>query len=253
MNKNFKYFFLVILNISFFYTQVNTESIRSNLLENGTFNKINVDFDYDNIDSNEFLNIKLGYRFDIISPNYTAFIQLKYENGYKNADGIRDVINNKGFCHIRYTKEIIKNYFFETFTQYEFNDFLKIEDRYLLGLGTRIKFDFIKNNPIYLGLGIMNEIEKYDSDEDKNLIRSTNYISNNTKINDKITLSNIIYFQLDLADANDFRVLYDASINLETIKNLYLNFGINYRYDNDPHEDFSQSYTQLLSGISYNF
>ena len=65
-------------------------------------------------------------------------------------------------------------------------------------------------------------------------------------------MSNIIYFQIDLADANDFRILYDASINLETIKNLYLNFGINYRYDNDPHS-FSQSYTQLLSGISYNF
>ena len=130
---------------------------------------------------------------------------------------------------------------------------LKIEDRYLLGLGTRIKFDFKSNNPIYLGLGIMNEWEKYDSDDDKNLIRSTNYISNNTKINDKTILSNIIYFQIDLADANDFRILYDASINLETIKNLYLNFGINYRYDNDPHEGFSQSYTQLLSGISYNF
>ena len=99
----------------------------------------------------------------------------------------------------------------------------------------------------------MNEREKYDSDDDKNLIRSTNYISNNTKINDKTILSNIIYFQIDLADANDFRILYDASINLETIKNLYLNFGINYRYDNDPHEGFSQSYTQLLSGISYNF
>ena len=253
MNKIIKYFFLIILNISFFYTQVNTEAIRNNSLENGIFNKINVDFDYDNIDSNEFLNIKFGYRFDIINSNYSTFIQLKYENGYKNADGIRDVINNKGFCHIRYTKEFIKNYFFETFTQYEFNDFLKIEDRYLLGLGTRIKFDFKNNNPIYLGLGIMNEREKYDSDDDKNLIRSTNYISNNTKINDKTILSNIIYFQIDLADANDFRILYDASINLETIKNLYLNFGINYRYDNDPHEGFSQSYTQLLSGISYNF
>ena len=41
MNKIIKYFFLTILNISFFYAQVNTEAIRNNSLENGIFNKIN--------------------------------------------------------------------------------------------------------------------------------------------------------------------------------------------------------------------
>ena len=101
----------------------------------------------------------------------------------------------------------------------------------------------------------MNEKEIYELDVegDKNLIRSTNYLSNSTKINDNVTLSNIIYFQLDIGDANDYRILYDSSINVETIKNLSLNFAINYRYDNDPHENSSQSYTQLSSGIEYEF
>ena len=250
MNNYIKYLFF---SISIIFTQVNTEAMRNDNLNEGLFNKIGVDLDYDNIDKNEILNLKLSYRLDYIKTEFSTFMNINFENGYNKIDGIKNTIKNKGFCHARYTKNIIENYFIETFIQYEFNDFLNIEDRYLLGLGTRIKFNTKNNNPIFLGIGIMNEKEIYTNDDDKNLIRSTNYLSNNTKINSKLTFSNIVYFQLDIADANDFRILYDGSINMETIENLFLKFGINYKYDNDPHENFSQSYTQLSTGIVYNF
>ena len=73
----------------------------------------------------------------------------------------------------------------------------------------------------------MNEKEIYSNNDAKNLIRSTNYLSNSINIKDNITLSNIIYFQLDIGDANDYRILYDSSINVETVKNLFLHFAIN--------------------------
>ena len=254
MNE-YKIIFFLFAFISLSISQVNTESMRKKDINEGIFNTVNIDADYDNADDNEIFNINFSYRLDFIKSDFNTFMKLNYENGYKKTGNSTNTINNKGFCHIRYTKNLIKNYFLETFIQYEFNDFLNIKDRYLLGIGTRIKFDTKKNNSIFLGIGLMNEKEIYELDveDDKNLIRSTNYLSNSTKINDNVTLSNIIYFQLDIGNANDYRILYDSSINVETIKNLSLNFAINYRYDNDPHENSSQSYTQLSSGIEYEF
>ena len=252
MNE-YKIIFFLSIFISLSICQVNTESMRKSNLNEGIFNKISIDLDYDNANNNEIFNINFNYRIDFIKSDFNTFMKLNYENGYDKTDDNKNTINNKGFCHIRYTKNLIEKYFLETFIQYEFNDFLNIKDRYLLGLGTRIKLDTKKNNSIFLGIGLMNEKEIYEVDDDKNLIRSTNYLSNSTKINDNITLSNIIYFQLDIGNSNDYRILYDSSINVETVKNLFLNFAINYRYDNDPHENFSQSYTQLSSGIEYEF
>ena len=255
MNK-YKIILFLFAFISLSTSQINTESIRKNNSSEGIFNTINIDFDYDNADNNEIFNINFGYRLDFIQSGFNTFMKLNYENGYNKTDGATNTIEDKGFCHIRYTKDIkSKILFLETFAQYEFNDFLNIKDRYLLGIGTRIKFDTKKNNSIFLGIGLMNEKEIYELEleDNKNLIRSTNYLSNSTKINDNVTLSNIIYFQLDIGDANDYRILYDSSINVGTIKNLSLNFAINYRYDNDPHGDSSQSYTQLSSGIEYEF
>ena len=252
MNK-YKIIFFLFIFISLSICQVNTESMRKSNLNEGIFNKISIDLDYDNADDNEILNINFSYRIDFIKSDFNTFMKLNYENGYDKTDGYKNTINNKGFCHIRYTKNLIEKYFLETFIQYEFNDFLNIEDRYLLGLGTRIQVDTKDNNSIFLGIGLMNEKEIYSNNDAKNLIRSTNYLSNSINIKDNITLSNIIYFQLDIGDANDYRILYDSSINVETVKNLFLHFAINYRYDNDPHENSSENYTQLLSGIEYEF
>ena len=38
----------------------------------------------------------------------STFIQLKYENGYKNADGIRDVIIIKDFVILDIQKNLLK-------------------------------------------------------------------------------------------------------------------------------------------------
>ena len=252
MNK-YKIIFFLFVFISLSICQVNTEAMRKSNLNEGIFNKISIDLDYDNADDNEILNINFSYRIDFIKSDFNTFMKLNYENGYDKTEDNINTINYKGFCHIRYTKNLIEKYFLETFIQYEFNDFLNIEDRYLLGLGTRIQVDTKDNNSIFLGIGLMNEKEIYSNNDAKNLIRSTNYLSNSTKINDNITLSNIIYFQLDIGNANDYRILYDSSISVETVKNLFLNFTINYRYDNDPHENSSENYTQLLSGIEYEF
>ena len=253
MNK-YKIIFFLFAFISLSTSQINTESIRKNNSSEGIFNTINIDFDYDNADNNEIFNINFGYRLDFIQSGFNTFMKLNYENGYNKTDGATNTIEDKGFCHIRYTKDIkSKILFLETFAQYEFNDFLNIESRYLAGIGARMKFSLKNFNAIFLGIGVMNEKETYSNDPDENLIRSTNYLSNTTKINNNISLTTIIYLQLDIEDVDDYRILYDGSINVKALENLSLNFAINYKYDNDPHENFSESYTQLSSGIEYEF
>ena len=57
MNNFIKY---LIFSISIIFAQVNTEAMRNINLNEGLFNRISVDLDYDNIDKNEILNLKLS-------------------------------------------------------------------------------------------------------------------------------------------------------------------------------------------------
>ena len=181
---------------------------------------------------------------------------ISLENGYKKEENTpKNIITKKGFIHLRTTKNILKNYQMEVFTQYEFNEFLLLIDRYLLGAGLRIGFNNNKLSTIYLGVGLMIENETYDLDEEneKSLLRSTNYIKNNIALSANIELNNTAYFQIASDDFNDYRILYDGGLDFHVNESFAFTIELNYRYDNDPHGDLGRSYIQISNGMSFNF
>ena len=87
---------------------------------------------------------------------------LNYENGYEKEKGaVKNTIVIKGFGHLRVTKSLTEKYFIEGFTQYGFNDFLDLENRFLVGTGLRIKLNENDRMTTFLGVGAMQENEKY--------------------------------------------------------------------------------------------
>ena len=145
-----------------------------------------------------------------------------YENGYeKDPDKLQNQIVNKGFGHLRLMKSISSNIFIELFTQFGFNDFLVMKDRKLAGGGLRYKM--LKGEKIYsfIGIGVMQENEIYDLENEptKNLIRSTNYISWNINITENAFLNNTAYYQFSASDMNDFRLLYEGGLEFELSEN----------------------------------
>ena len=236
--------------------QINTEAMRSENVTDRFINKINVDFGIEKADA-EVIELAATYRVDYFNPTGLHFFSiLNYENGYEQEKGLeKNQVVNKGFGHLRMTKMISSKLFFEVFTQFGFNDFLLMKDRKLAGGGLRYKMVSNDRMNTFLGIGLMQENEIYDivNEPEKKLLRSTNYLRWNINIAENTELYNTVYYQVSSSDINDYRLLYDGSIDFSVNENLSFFIELNYRYDNDPHGNMGKSYVQLNNGIEFTF
>ena len=236
--------------------QINTEAMRSENVTDEFINKVNVDFGIEKADA-KVIELAAAYRLDYFNPTgLHVFLILNYENGYKQEKGLeKNQVVNKGFGHLRMTKMISSKLFFEVFTQFGFNDFLLMKDRKLAGSGLRYKMVSNDRMNAFLGIGLMQENEIYDivNEPEKKLLRSTNYLRWNINIAENTQLYNTVYYQFSFSDINDYRSLYDGSINFSVNENLSFVIELNYRYDNDPHGNMGKSYIQLNNGIEFTF
>ena len=236
--------------------QINTEAMRSENVTDGFINKVNVDFGIEKADA-EVIELAAAYRVDYFNPTgLHIFFILNYENGYEQKKGLdKNQVVNKGFGHLRMTKMISSKLFFEVFTQFGFNDFLLMKDRKLAGSGLRYKMVSNDRMNTFLGIGLMQENEIYDivNEPEKKLLRSTNYLRWNINIAENTQLYNTVYYQFSSSDINDYRLLYDGSIDFSVNENLSFFIELNYRYDNDPHGNMGKSYVQLNNGIEFTF
>ena len=236
--------------------QINTEAMRSENVTDGFINKVNVDFGIEKADA-EVIELAATYRVDYFNPTgLHVFFILNYENGYEQEKGLeKNQVVNKGFGHLRMTKMISSKLFFEVFTQFGFNDFLLMKDRKLAGSGLRYKMVSNDRMNTFLGIGLMQENEIYDivNEPEKKLLRSTNYLRWNINITENTELNNTVYYQFSSSDINDYRLLYDGSINFSVNEKLSFVIELNYRYDNDPHGNMGKSYIQLNNGIEFTF
>jgi len=236
--------------------QINTEAMRSENVTDKFINKVNVDFGIEKADA-KVIELAASYRLDYFNPTgLHIFFILNYENGYEQKKGLdKNQVVNKGFGHLRMTKMISSKLFFEVFTQFGFNDFLLMKDRKLAGSGLRYKMVSNDRMNTFLGIGLMQENEIYDivNEPEKKLLRSTNYLRWNINITENTQLYNTVYYQFSFSDINDYRLLYDGSINFSVNENLSFFIELNYRYDNDPHGNMGKSYIQLNNGIEFTF
>ena len=236
--------------------QINTEAMRSENVTDEFINKVNVDFGIEKADA-EVIELAAAYRLDYFNPTgLHVFLILNYENGYEQEKGLdKNQVVNKGFGHLRMTKMISSKLFLEVFTQFGFNDFLLMKNRKLAGSGLRYKMGSNDRMNTFLGIGLMQENEIYDivNEPEKKLLRSTNYLSWNINIAKNAQLYNTVYYQFSFSDINDYRLLYDGSINFSVNENLSFFIELNYRYDNDPHGNMGKSYIQLNNGIEFTF
>lgn len=143
--------------------------------------------------------------------------------------------------------------------QKEYNEFTLLKDRELAGGGLRVALvqeeDQNSSVNIYLGIGVMWEQEVLDlsPDEETEIYRSTNYISCRLKANDTTTLAATAYYQPDLEDSSDYRVIFDGTLAFKITRSLSFTFNINYRFDNEPPAGIKRYDTEITNGISLNF
>ena len=249
------HFLRLVLMSGYVICQVNTEAMRNAKDNSGITNSLGFDFGFEK-SNQEVMEIAGKYRLDYISKNgMHSFFVINYDNGYEKESDQKNSIVNKGFSHLRFTKNISDLLYVELFMQYGFNDFLLMKERQLFGSG--IRYNIVDREKIngFLGVGLMREDEKYDleTNENMSLLRSTNYFTWHFKISDNTTLQNTAYYQFDLSRSSDSRLLYDGDLNIALNERLAFTLTLNYRQDSEPHGDLGKSYIQLKNGIEYIF
>lgn len=236
------------------YSQVNTEAIRSSKIDYGFRSRIDLLFGL-NSGNSEFISGEAKLRLDYIQSNYRTF--LAGELAYK--EGNNAVISDKGFLHGRYIYKLDSLLEPELFIQKEFNEFVLLSDRNLLGAGVRLTLsntDFVADSSaeidIYLGSGIMYEMEEINiiPTQITEIIRSTNYMTITWKPSENFLLNSVTYFQVDINRLNDHRILNDTKLQFKITKAVSFVFNMNYRFDKEPPQGIREYDLELKNGIT---
>ena len=165
----FLFFLLFFTNLVF--SQVNTEKLRRDSSLNGFQNQAR--FNVQILDGNTTLTaLKTHYRLDYMGRVYSSFFMVDLQYGHKN----RKSYLNRGFIHGRFLHPF-KTHKIEHFLQSEYDDFIDLQQRFLLGSGFRFTLHKASKNTTFLGMGSMLEMDKIEGHKEGSFIRSTNYIS----------------------------------------------------------------------------
>jgi hypothetical protein len=239
------------------YGQVNTEAMRKTDLEPGIQGKVSLSFGYMS-GNTEVLTLKTGFRADYMARPYHTFLVTNYQRGTED----KELFINKGFVHARGIRALSRRWRVEMFLQKEFNDFIDLEDRNLAGGGFRwaplLRGAAFTSNPevnIYVGVGAMweREVLGVGGDEETDIIRSTNYLSGNWQIDDRVGCFVTGYYQVDVEEFSDYRILADGGISFAVSKILTFSMDVYFRYDHDPPTDIEKHDLEISNGFGLTF
>lgn len=244
--------------------QVNTEAMRKEDIEPGAHIDLGGNIGYTEGNSNLFQN-RSKLRLDYIQDWGHMFLVANYRLGRKD----ETLFINKGFTHFRTVKPLWQALSGEFFLQKEFNEFIQLQDRQLLGLGLRIKWHELQpfstrfeHLQLITGVGIMSEREEIDIGADgtrrdpvhgalAQLIRSTNYIVLGWKPKESLAFLTTAYFQFDTHRAEDYRILTQSTLKVAITKRLALTIEMNLRHDSEPPGDVKAFDLDLTNGFAY--
>lgn len=224
-----KLLLLFVLFTQFCFSQVNTELLRDlskedKLCLSGTFLSENKT---GNENKSEYV---LGSRIDY--RKYNSYI---FATQFYHFDKSDNVLNTKSsYTHIRYTYKVSDKYYFETYTQTNNDRPTHLKNRYLFGVGGRRYMCGDSTYEFYTGLSYMYEYEQMDDNKIFRKGRMSQYGTVFCNIDDKISLYETVYYQPNMSDGKDYRILNDLKLSIKVLKFLSFNTVLHIHYDNQP-------------------
>jgi hypothetical protein len=161
---------------------------------------------------------------------------------------------NSGYQHIRYNFKVSKHLTFEAFTQTQYNPILRLNFRYLAGLGPRLKIVKTERARIYMAVlymyeydDITNEIQKlYEH-------RLSSYITLSFNLFKNADITSTTFYQPNLENMNDYRIANDTGIEIFISKHLNYKTSFNLLYDTKQPDGIPNLVYSLKNGISIKF
>lgn len=167
-----------------------------------------------------------------------------------NAGG--ENFDNRGYCHFRYNRKINELIRWELFTQVQFNSLTKINQRWLTGIGPRLKLSEYEKAKFYFGIAYMYEFEELK--EPKIFHRDhrlSSYFTFTLLPETQVKLVNTTYIQPLIRDFTDFRVSNDTALSFRISKSLRFTTSLSFLYDENPPLEVPQLNYLLKNGIEY--
>ena len=161
---------------------------------------------------------------------------------------------NAGYQHFRYNYKISKWVTMEAFTQTQYNPVLKLDFRYLLGAGPRLKLLKKENARIYIAALYMYEYDDIINDP-INLYehRLSSYVTCTFSIFKTLELTSTTFYQPNLKNTADYRIANDSGLEIHI--NKYLNFksSFNMLYDTQQPLGIPDLVYSFRNGLSIKF
>lgn len=235
-------------------SQVNTEALmRGTMLGFGT--RLGVNFGF-NSGNSTFFRWQFDARSDYRTQGFYTFLTGNLERGTAN----NQIFLFRGFVHYRAILQRDTLFQPEFFAQREFNEFILLKDRILIGSGLRLNLlylqptDTVMAFKLTLGIGAMWEKERFtELKPETKLLRSTNYIAFLWRILPRTSLQLIGYYQVEVRRISDYRLLLDGLLTISITDKLASTVIVIYRYDNEPVQNVARFDLDLRNGFTYTF
>jgi len=250
--------FVVVLMLCFFVEaqgQINTEKLRRSDSLRGAFFSSGLSFGLVRGNS-EFVSLSGDVRGDYICASSRHFLISSY--AFKEAG--KGKIANKGFLHGRTIWQTGASLALEGFAQAEFDEFLSLKNRDLLGGGVRWRALSIDSDEaaarlrIHLGIGAMYEHEEYDTspaDIRLDRLRSTNYLTLQWTPSEVATVTWVSYAQPLFENPEDLRLTAETSVEWRIASTLSFSVSMSWRYHSRPMTDVKRYDLEITNGIRF--
>ena len=162
--------------------------------------------------------------------------------------------------HLRFIRQHSPRISFEVFGQYQFNEFIRLEDRFLAGGGGRFALVQAERTEVYVGTGYMLEQETLDlpaslpDPRSSEHHRSTSYLTvRYNSENERLRLVQTVYVQPRLDRLQDFRLLSETSFEIHLFQRLALAINLNVTHDSEPPTGIEETDVVLSNSLRYSF
>lgn len=170
---------------------------------------------------------------------------------YGQSRGEKDT--NTGSVHLRHTRHYDQIPDVEVFTQWQFDEFARLNLRSLAGAGLREAIFKTDEQFLYFGLGAFYERQDREDSADKNSTRINSYISYLNRLHKNVEASVVVYYQPDAAKTQDARINADAGLEFDLTQKISFSTSVSFTYDSRPPEGVASTDIIYFSGLHFRY
>lgn len=227
-----------------------------------------------NIEGKRFLNDSNGwvgnadFSFNVIQNaqqvlSFANTLRVQYQHGKHRFILLNDVnfikagntnFVNSGYQHFRYNYKVSNPLTIEAFTQTQYNPVLRLDFRYLIGTGPRLKLLKKENVRIYFASLYMYEYDDIVS-EVVHLYehRISSYLTFSFSLFKTVELNSTTFYQPNLKNIQDYRIANDTGLEIHINKHLNYKSTFNLLYDSYQPVGIPDLVYSFRNGLSLKF